>query len=177
MLSESGSPYVRNRVLEPILRGEARALAEGAAVRAALTPANYEFVSLDPSLEPSRAPFVRFLIRPRRKDTLLVDGTMFMTAHEADLVRIEGRLAKNPSFWTNRVEIAREYSRIAGVRVPVRLESHAWMKIAGLSNFEMTYEYAEINGRKIVPSSQERSPLAFRSMFPERNAVTEGVQK
>lgn len=152
VLAESGSRYVRTRVLEPILRGEARAVGEGAAVRAALTTANYEFVPVEPGGEP----LARLLIRPRRKDTLLVDGAILVTPDEADLVRIEGRLARSPSFWTSRVEVRREYARIAGVRVPVRVESRAWVKIAGVSNFVMTYEYEEINGRPLAQSSAAR---------------------
>lgn len=152
VLAESGSPYVRRRVLEPILLGEARAVGEGAAVRAALTIANYEFLTVEPEGEP----LARLLIRPRRKDTLLVDGAILVTPDDADLVRIEGRLARNPSFWTSRVEVRREYARFAGVRVPVRVESRAWVKIAGVSNFVMTYEYEEINGRTLAPSSAAR---------------------
>ena len=150
VLTASGSSYVRNRVLEPILRGEAKAFADGGAARASLTLANYDFVPMDADEEP----YARVLIHPRRKDTLLVDGSIFVTAYDADLVRIEGRLSKNPSFWTSRVEIAREYARIGGVRVPVRVQSQAWVKIAGRSNFVMTYEYKEINGRRIAPAEE-----------------------
>ncbi|MGH9313575.1 MAG: hypothetical protein ACRD1S_10300 [Vicinamibacterales bacterium] len=152
VLAESGSQYVRTRVLEPILRGEARAVGEGATARAALTTANYEFVSAEPDGEP----LARLLIRPRRKDALLVEGAILVTPDDADLVRIEGRLARNPSFWTSRVEVRREYARIGGVRVPVRVESRAWVKVAGLSSFVMTYEYEEINGRALAPSSAAR---------------------
>jgi hypothetical protein len=150
VLTASGSPYVRTHVLEPILRGEAKAFAEGGGTRAALTLANYDFVPMDIDVEP----YARVLIRPRRKETLLVDGSILVTASDADLVRIEGRLAKNPSFWTSRVEIAREYARVGGVRVPVRVESQAWVKIAGPSTFVMTYEYDEINGRSVPPAGE-----------------------
>lgn len=152
VLAQSGSGYVRTRVLEPILQGEARAVRENAPASAALTTANYEFVAA----ASDGAPLARLLIRPRRKDVLLVDGAILVTPDEADLVRIEGRLARNPSFWTSRVEVSREYARIAGVRVPVRVESRAWVKIAGVSTFVMTYEYEEVNGRTLAPSSAVR---------------------
>jgi hypothetical protein len=152
VLAQSGSGYVRARVLEPILRGEARAVREGASESAALTIANYEFVPA----APDGAPLARLLIRPRRKDILLVDGAILVTPDDADLVRIEGRMARNPSVWTSRVEVSREYARLAGVRVPVRVESRAWVKIAGVSTFVMTYEYEEVNGRTLAPSSAVR---------------------
>ncbi|HEX2461771.1 MAG TPA: hypothetical protein VHJ58_16620, partial [Vicinamibacterales bacterium] len=87
---------------------------------------------------------------------LLVDGAILVTPDDADLVRIEGRMARNPSVWTSRVEVSREYARLAGVRVPVRVESRAWVKIAGVSTFVMTYEYEEVNGRTLAPSSAVR---------------------
>lgn len=152
VLAQSGSGYVLTRVLEPILRSEAGAIREGAAARAALTTANYEFVAA----APDGTPLARLLIRPRRKDTLLLEGSILVTPDDADLVRIEGRLARNPSFWTSRVEVRREYARIAGVRVPVRVESRAWVKVAGLSSFVMTYEYEEVNGRTLAPTSAAR---------------------
>ena len=152
VLAQNGSGYVRTRILEPILRGEARAVREGASESAALTIANYEFV---PAASDG-APLARLLIHPRRKDILLVDGAILVTPDDADLVRIEGRLARNPSFWTTRVEVRREYARLAGVRVPVRVEARVWVKIAGISSFVMTYEYEEINGRTLTPSSAVR---------------------
>jgi hypothetical protein len=68
-------------------------------------------------------------------------------------VRIEGALAKNPSFWTRRVEVVRRYERIAGVRVPVWMQSTASIRIAGKSTLTTTYQYLSINGQ---PVSQDQ---------------------
>ena len=88
-------------------------------------------------------------VTPRRKDVLLVDGWIFVKRDDGDLVRIEGRLSKNPSFWTRRVEIVRRYGRIAGVHVPLEIDSTAQIFIAGQSTFRMTYEYESINGMRV----------------------------
>ena len=55
-------------------------------------------------------------VKPRRKDMLLVNGTIFLDPTMASWCGIEGRLSKTPSFWTRRVEIVRCYQRIAGIR-------------------------------------------------------------
>jgi hypothetical protein len=86
---------------------------------------------------------------PLRADTLLVNGTVTIEAGTGDLLSVEGRLAKNPSFWTNRVEVSRRYGRIAAVRVPLQVESTASVKIVGTSEFSMVYEYASINGSPV----------------------------
>ena len=75
---------------------------------------------------------------------------MWVTDTEADLVRVEGRLAKSPSFWARRVDIVRRYGRVAGVRVPLSVESTAHVRIAGPSAMTMTYQYEMVNGRPVT---------------------------
>jgi hypothetical protein len=41
---------------------------------------------------------VRVAITPKRRAPMLVEGNIFLTEPDADLVRIEGRLARRPSF-------------------------------------------------------------------------------
>jgi hypothetical protein len=80
---------------------------------------------------------------------MLVNGSIFLRPEDGDLVRIEGLLSKTPSFWTRRVEIVRHYRRIAGIRLPVRFESVASVRIAGHSTFTMTYQYERVNGTQV----------------------------
>jgi hypothetical protein len=86
----------------------------------------------------------------------LVHGAVFVTDIDADLVRVEGRLARNPSFWTRRVDIVRRYGRVAGVRVPLDVESIAQVRIAGRSVMTMTYQYEMVNGQVVTPSDTQR---------------------
>jgi len=130
-----GSELIVTRVLRAALEAEREAL--GRDPRAsALSTRNYIF-SLDTS--------GRTRITPRRRDPLLVDGRLLLT-DEGDLVGIQGRLSKAPSFWTTDVNVERAYARIIGVRVPVRMSSTAKVRFAGTSTFAMTYTYTEING-------------------------------
>lgn len=143
IVDSGGSDYVRAKVLEAALKNEARLVAAGDLARADLTRANYEF-SADAVQHNG---LIKVRLKPRRADQVLVDGAMFLSATSGDLVRVEGALARNPSFWTSRVDIVREYRRMAGMRVPVRVESLAQIKIAGVSRFLMTYDYQRINGQ------------------------------
>ncbi len=58
---------------------------------------------------------------------------------------------KKPSFWTTRVDVVRQYGRVAGIRVPVRLDTTAHVRFAGLSTMSMTYDYQSINGKNVAP--------------------------
>jgi len=142
ILREEGSDYVRSKVLRPVLENEEKLFATTDPSRAALTPLNYELNAAEPA-EPG---VVRLLAKPRRREISLVDGSVFVTTEDADLVRVEGRLAKNPSFWTTRVDVVRRYERLSGIRVPVRLDTTAQIRIAGASTMSVVYDYEMVNG-------------------------------
>ena len=65
-------------------------------------------------------------------------------------MRVEGQLAKSPSFWLPRVLVTRSYERVNGVVFPVTLESNAQMRLFGRSTLRMTYEYSEVDGRPVT---------------------------
>jgi hypothetical protein len=145
VVSEHGSDTIRGRVFYPMLERERQLVNSGDGLRAELTPANYDFADAGRDADGSR--YVD--IKPRRKDPLLVDGRMVLSPDGRDLLRVEGRLARNPSFWTSLVNIVRHYARIGGVRVPVATETTAHVKFAGTSQLDVHYEYETVNGQPV----------------------------
>lgn len=155
IVAEDGSGIIRNRVLHKALEAEQEARAQGEVANSAISAANYQ-IALDG--HDDKEGLDRLRIIPRRKDRMLVDGTITVLSTDGELVRIEGRLAKSPSFWTNHVDIVRKYGRIAGVHVPLSIESTANVKIAGDSVFSMTYTYETINGHPVTPTPTPTPP-------------------
>jgi hypothetical protein len=159
IVNEDGSGVIRSKVLRAVLAAEQSMRARGELGRGALTPMNYEFMAggVEDGL-------VRIDIRPKRRDTMLVEGSILLTAGEGDLTRVEGLLVKRPSFWTRRVEVVRQYARIAGVRVPVNMHSTARVLIVGTSTFTMSYQYESINGRAVAaPAPSPAGPATLGS--------------
>jgi len=144
IVSEEGSEYIRNRVFRQTLATEKAMWSSDEPNKAALTPDNYAFEDAGPQPDGSCS----LVVRPLRKDVLLVDGKIFLSPTDGDLIRMEGKLSKSPSFWTRHVQIKRWYKRFAGIRMPVALESTANVRIAGQSTFRMTYEYESVNGTR-----------------------------
>jgi len=147
--AEGGNGYIRDNVLRAVLEAEREVIARGETRRSSLAETNYTFqangIGDDGLVEVS--------VSPRRKERVLVAGQMFLKPEDGRLVRLQGQLAKSPSFWIRNVAIVRTYDRIAGSVVPVAMESHAQMRVLGNATLNMTYEYSHINGRPVTSSA------------------------
>jgi hypothetical protein len=154
VLAEGGSGYIRSKVFKNALQTEQKIWATGDPDRSGFTLDNYVFENR--GAEPSGLAWLG--VTPRRKDMLLVNGSIFLRPEDGELVRIEGSLAKTPSFWTKKVQIVRHYERIAGIRLPVWMQSTAAVRIAGASTFTTTYHYETVNGVAVthIPQSTAR---------------------
>jgi len=152
IVSETGSEAIRARVLRAVLAREQDMVSKGETGRADLTAENYEFT--EAGRDETGARVVQ--IKPRRADVMLVDGRAVLS-DSGDLLRVEGKLSKNPSFWTSLVNIVRHYARVGGVRVPVATETTAKVKFVGNSQLDVFYDYETVNERPV--SVSERRPV------------------
>jgi hypothetical protein len=144
VLSEGGSKRTRDKVLRGVLDGERDAVENWSA--SALLPDNYVLV-----VEPEQqGDAVRVRLTPKREDARLIDGVLTLTS-EGQLVSVEGRLAKSPSFWVRSVTVIRRFATLNGVTLPVAVESVANVRMVGASAFSMTYEYRTVNGAAVAP--------------------------
>src|SRR6476660_6538008 len=148
VIDEGGSDVIRSRVFRAMLENEEQIFANGDAAHSSFTSTNYELTPAE-SPEPG---LVKLFARPKRKDVTLIDGAVYITNTDADLVRVEGSLAKSPSFWTRRIDVVKQYARVGGLRVPIRVESTAQIRFAGTSTMTMTYDYEMINGVNVGAS-------------------------
>jgi hypothetical protein len=149
IVSERGSDTTRSKVLHAVLAREEELINSGEEDKADLTTANYDFV--EGGRDADGAHVVQ--IKPRRNDVLLVDGRAVLN-DRGELMRVEGKLAKNPSFWTSLVNIVRRYARVGGVRVPVATQTTAKVKFIGTAQMDVAYDYASVNGRPIGVTEQ-----------------------
>jgi hypothetical protein len=142
--SEGGSGLIRGRVLRSLLEEEKQLIASGSGSRVAVSRDNYAFTP------ESRNPdgTVVVTIRPLRKERSLIAGRLILSS-DGVLQRVEGQLAKNPSFWVTRVNVVRTYRLINGVLMPVCLETTARLRFLGSSSLRMTYSYSEIDEQPV----------------------------
>jgi len=148
IVSERGSDAIRTKVMRTVLAREQEVVDKGDGDKADLTSANYEFTEAGRATDGTHI----VQIKPRRQDVLLVDGRAVLN-ERGELLRVEGKLSKNPSFWTSLVNIVRRYARVAGVRVPVATETTAKVKFVGNAQLEVLYDYRSVNGRRVALAS------------------------
>ena len=137
VLREGGDQRIRNRVLREVLENEVKMSTPPQARRIAISEANYQILG-DATGRTLR-------LAPRRKETTLIDGIAQVDAR-GRLQKIEGRLAKSPSFWVRSVTVRRTYQPVSGHALPVRVESVADVKLAGSCEFSMWIDYTNVDG-------------------------------
>ena len=145
IVAQGGSDRIRKRVLEAVLEAEQENSTRAEWRKGNLSRANYEFNFGGYAGNG----MLKMQLTPKRKDSRLVLGSALLTATSGNLVRVEGRLSKSPSFWVRWVKVSRSYSPIAGAMMPVAIESTADVRIAGVSTFSMTYDYQMVDGQAI----------------------------
>jgi hypothetical protein len=153
VLSEGGYEYVRDKVLRKILKAEQELIAAGKPLRAPIVPRNYEVE--DGGLTGSG--LRRLLLHPARKSDGIVRGAAFIEPAGGQIVRIEGRLTKSPSFWVRDVDVTWKFTRVGDTMVPTELSSSARVLFYGRQPFKMTYRYESIEGRRLEGSALRAS--------------------
>src|SRR5438876_8147163 len=73
-----------------------------------------------------------------------IQGQIWIDAEDWSIVRIQGSLAKRPSFWTRQTQIDRRYKRIDGIWLNDSLESTSDILIAGRDRNQFSYPDASM---------------------------------
>ena len=173
VVDEGGSGRIRNSVLRAVLDAERQSAAASECRRGALSVENYQFHSGGRDEDGA----LKLLLIPRRKDSRLIDGALFVGSDSGDPLRIEGQLARSPSFWVRSVIVAWRYARVGDVPMPIEVQSQAQVKFYGSSTFSMTYDYQMVDGipvgnlRYRIPNPEPRIPSK-----PEREGFDLGME-
>jgi hypothetical protein len=126
IVESRGSAFLRDRVISKMMQTEVEFAQRSRSSSVAISPDNYTFGDL---LDDGDAFVIEAM--PRRQDELLFKGRIWITKDGSHLKRIEGRPAKNPSFWTRRIDFVSEYAPVEGVWLHVRTVAHVTIRWFG----------------------------------------------
>ena len=148
VVSAGGSKRIRDRALAAVLQKEVEASREDEAKRSAFSLDNYRYRLVD-------APWdrVRIELVPLRADVRLVKGTAVVDPSSGDLLKVEGQLSQNPSFWVRDVHVSRTYARLGGATLPIDIVSTAHVRLFGAARLRIRSEYLSVDGRPVDGSA------------------------
>jgi len=138
VVSESGSGFVRNRIIRKMIGAEREASEKGEHEQTRIIPQNYDFRLVGTDLSNGRAAYVLELI-PKTQNRFLIRGRIWVDAEEFAITRIEGSPAKNPSFWIRSVQVVHRYDRAGRFWLPVMNQSRAQAKVFGATEVAIEY--------------------------------------
>jgi hypothetical protein len=120
--SQEGSAFLIKQVFGKMLDGEKESVQPENRQRSALTAENYDFRLAGQETVKGR-PAYKLEVSPKREDTFLIQGHIWVDAEDYAVVRAEGRVVKRPSFWTRTVDVVRTFKKVGPFWLPDRTES------------------------------------------------------
>jgi hypothetical protein len=144
IVSESGSPFIRRKVIDKLIDAEVDAASKENRRESQVTPENYVFRQVGMDVISGRSCYV-FDVSPKAATKYLMRGRVWIDAGDFAMVRIEGSPAKNPSFWTRKTHFVRTYEKHGPFWLPASVESDSDILIAGKSTLKIDYSGYEIN--------------------------------
>ena len=129
----------------------------------AINTDNYNFDYIGEAVLDGQACYILGL-KPKRKETDLISGEVWIDKHSFFVRQIEGELEKSPSWWLKQVRIKVSFADFQGSWVQTKMEANADVRIVGTH----TLTSRLIDYRKEDQVAATRSP---------RSAVLEGGTK
>jgi Outer membrane lipoprotein-sorting protein len=162
VVSEEGWKSANKRVVHKMLESETETSQPQIRPTTSLAPENYRFQVLGKDSLDARPVYVIQVV-PKREDKYLFEGRIWVDAEEFAVVRIEGKPAKNPSFWTHSIHFVQQYHKSGGFWFPLSTESVTDARIVGKT--EVTISYFDYQ-----PNSAAESSLSANSVMDQIGA-------
>lgn len=142
VLWRKGPHFLQERVINRILTEDAILSRRAERSHLMLTSANYSMTVQGLQLLEGEECYV-VSIHPRAHNFSLIEGKAWVDTKTFSLLRIEGRPAASPSFWTGRPLIEREYMVLDGLSFPKHSRATSRGFISGKSELDIDYSQYE----------------------------------
>ncbi len=161
--SATGSKLIVDKVLKKLLEAEKEESRPGMERRFALTEANYYFSLIGYETTRSGSAYV-LSVEPRRKDTYLYRGRIWVDAEDFAVERLDAEPAKNPSFWTKKTDIVQVYTKVNNFWLPANNHSVTAIRLGGRADLTIDYKDYEItSATQVISLSMPQSALRAKS--------------
>jgi negative regulator of sigma E activity len=157
-VSETGWGAARKHVFPRLLESESSASLPNVREKSRITPDNYSFQMVGTDTFGQRLAYV-MAITPKTENKYLIKGRIWVDAEDYAIMRIEGKPAKNPSFWTRSVHFVHTYKKHGSLWLPVadRSVTDVWI----LGTTDLTIDYFDYSPNTTFSASDQ---MPSRSM-------------
>lgn len=138
IVSSFGWGVARSHVFPRLLQSESEASLPDARERSRISPENYSFATMGEDYVNERSAWV-LALTPKTQNKYLIKGRIWVDPEDYAIVRIEGKPAKNPSFWIKSVQFVHTYQKSGPFWLPGSDRSVTDARILGAT--ELTIEY------------------------------------
>jgi hypothetical protein len=141
------------QIVRRVLDHEVQASSNGSQARTALTRENYDFTYAGKAVLDGQ-PCYLLELKPKRKENDLILGKAWLDKQSFFVRRIEGELAKTPSWWLKRVRVNLVFAEFEGTWLQTSMEAVADVRIVGLHT--LTSRIVDYRRSDVVASTQIR---------------------
>jgi len=127
-----------NNLLRQVLESESEASRPQERPTTLITKDNYTFQMIGTALLNGRNAYLIDMV-PKRQETYLFRGRIWVDAEDYALARIEGQLAKSPSYWVHTVHFTLEYRRNGEFWFPASIASTSDVRILGATEVTVRF--------------------------------------
>jgi hypothetical protein len=152
-IQEEGSGVVRRLVLNRLMESEISAAAGQDHRDSSITPANYTFELVGQEDLGLHRCFV-VVATPKRKDTYLFDGKVWIDSTDFAIVQIAGHPAKKLSFWITRADFVRQYEKVGDFWLPSKDQTFVDVRLYGKKVLSIEHHISSVNGEANRAGSQ-----------------------
>ncbi len=115
VLSQSGSDIVQKFGLKPLIENEERINHPATVAQSWFNSANYTMTLKPGGMQKLNGRDCYALsIAPRQKAPQMIDGTLWVDAHDGSIAQVEGVASKSPSPFAGTTHMMRQYAQIEG---------------------------------------------------------------
>jgi len=138
VVSEAGWNPANKRDLLKMLESESETSQPQMRESTRISPENYSFQMVGTDSLESRLVYM-INVLPKRENKYLFEGRIWVDAQDFAVVRVEGKPARNPSFWTHSVNFVQVYYKPGTFWFPLSTESVTDARMFGKTAVTISY--------------------------------------
>ena len=157
------------KVVRRILDHEVEDTAKGTQFgTASLSPENYDFSYVGEEAIDGQLCY-RLALKPRRKETYLVAGDAWLDKRSFLVRRIEGELAKSPSWWLRNVKVTLSFTEVEGSWLQTGMQAVADVRVFGpyaLNSTMLDFRSSDVVASKAFGPALRSRIFTHRDLTP-----------